>query len=52
MEVRWPNSAGSMLYTDKAYQDRLARHETLLAQRIYGKFIEAWALDKYRKNKP
>lgn len=38
------------LFTDKAYQDRLAGHESLLAQRIYRKFIEAWALDKYRKN--
>lgn len=51
--VVFKNSDGTFsLYTDKDFQHLPIRFERALAVNIYGKFIEAWALDKYRKNKP
>jgi hypothetical protein len=51
--VVFKNSDGFFsLYTDRASQDRSEAIQKLLADRIYHNFIETWALDKYRKNKP
>jgi hypothetical protein len=49
--VVYKNSDGDFsLYTDKAFRERHETIKKLLAERIYHKFIETWALDKYRKN--
>jgi hypothetical protein len=44
------NSDGAFtLYTDKAYAELQIKDEKALAERIYARFLSAWALDTYHK---